>query len=47
MCIGKGQVQAGLLKRGWESAVVGGGGDFSEDLTDGRLEGSLLGVHCT
>ena len=37
MCIGEGQVQAGLLRRGLESAVVGGGGrDFSEDLTDGR-----------
>ena len=42
MCIGGGQVQAGLLRRGWESAVVGGGGDFSEDLTDGRVLPSRL-----
>ena len=24
------------LQKGWKSAVVGGAGDFSEDLTDGR-----------
>ena len=24
------------LQKGWKSAVVGGAGDFSQDLTDGR-----------
>ena len=35
MCIGEGQVQAGLLRRGLGVCCRGGGGDFSEDLTDG------------
>ena len=33
--IGEGQVQAGLLRRGL-GVCCSGGGDFSEDLTDGR-----------
>ena len=36
MCIGEGQVQAGLLRRGWESGVVRWAGVFSEDVADGR-----------
>ena len=36
MCIGEGQVQAGLLRRGLGVCCSGGGGDFSEDLADGR-----------
>ena len=36
MRIGEGQVQAGLLRRGLGVCCSGGGGDFSEDLTDGR-----------
>ena len=36
MCIGEGQVQAGLLRRGPGVCCSGGGRDFSEDVTDGR-----------
>ena len=36
MCIGEGQVQAGLLRRGLGVCCSGGGRGFSKDLTDGR-----------